>query len=250
MMPIETPDNWLRHHPLSDGEQLFALFSSASAAKPLKAWQLSHGTQAPSPIWGDTPYAQWAEAMPYVVRVDAGSGFFDWVASTEARDWGWLFVSSATQEALVEQFRSLTKVLLPTGDEVFFRFWDGRYLLPILASDEVDAAELLPLVGRCLINGQAQGIGGRATHTTRQSPWWQVPPSLPARLGAQDPATHINNLITWLSEERPDLFEAFPEQVLRRKVARFVACGDVSGDAKQALADYLAQECDRSGCKP
>jgi hypothetical protein len=127
-----SPHEWLEQHPLKTSEQLFAIFSNASAAEPFNAWQRSISVQAPSPIWADTAYAEWEPVMPYVGIVAAGSEFLEWVASTESRDWGWLAVSSASQDVLVEHLRSLTQVLLPNGNAVFFRFWDGRYLLPIL----------------------------------------------------------------------------------------------------------------------
>ena len=46
------------------------------------------------------------------------------------------------------------RLALPNGNAVFFRYWDGRYVLPILQSAEVNAAQLMPVIGRCLINGQ------------------------------------------------------------------------------------------------
>jgi hypothetical protein len=237
-----SPHDWLEHQPLKPSEQLFAIFSNASAAEPFKAWQQSVTAQAPSPIWADTAYAEWEPVMPYVGIIAAGSEFLDWVAITESRDWGWLAVSSASQETLVEHFRSLTQALLPNGDKVFFRFWDGRYLLPILQSAEVRVAELMPVIGRCLINGQSFEIGGRALKSSRVFPWWQVPATLLEQLAAQSEITRINNLLRWLSEDRPDLFEAFSDSVLRRKVGSFLEAPGLSQAPKQALVDYLMAE--------
>src|SRR3990167_4251981 len=157
-----SPHAWLERQPLKPGQQLFAIFGNASASQPMKAWQLSTPAQAPSPIWADTTYAEWEPVMPYVGIVPASSEFLQWVATTESRDWGWLAVSSASQEALVEHLRSLTQVLLPNGRAVFFRFWDGRYLLPILQSADVNPTQLMPVLDRCLINGQPLDIGGSA----------------------------------------------------------------------------------------
>lgn len=237
-----SPHAWLERQPLQSSEQLFAIFSSACAAEPFKAWQRSITAQAPSPIWADTAYAEWEAVMPYVGIVAAGSEFLEWVATTESLDWGWLAVSAASHQALVEHFRSLTQALLPNGDKVFFRFWDGRYLLPILQSAEVDSVQLLPLIGRCLINGQALEIGGRALKTSLAFPWWKVPATLLEQLAAQSEITRINNLLKWLSEDRPDLFEAFSESVLRRKTASFLEAPDLPQAPKQALVDYLMAE--------
>ena len=237
-----SPHDWLERQPLKPSEQLFAVFSNASAAEPFKAWQRSVTAQAPSSIWVDTVYADWDPVMPYVGIVAAGSEFLEWVANTESRDWGWLAVSGATQEVLVEHLRSLTQVLLPNGSTVFFRFWDGRYLLPILRSAEVDATQLMPVIGRCLINGQPFEIGGNALKTSRLFPWWEVSESLLKHLASESATTRISNLLKWLSEERPDLFEAFSESVLRHKVAIFLEAPDLPQAPKTALVDYLMAE--------
>ncbi|APV39456.1 hypothetical protein PFAS1_08890 [Pseudomonas frederiksbergensis] len=237
-----SPHAWLDRQPLKPSEQLFAIFGSASTAEPFKAWQRSIKAQAPSPIWAGTAYAEWEPVMPYVGIVAAGSEFLQWVATTESRDWGWLVVSSAPQEVLVEHLRSLTQVLLPNGNAVFFRFWDGRYLLPILRSAEVDATQLMPVIERCLINGQSLDIGGQALTTSRVFPWWEVSESLLKQLAEESATTRINNLVKWLSEERPDLYEAFSESVFRHKVAIFLETPDLPQAPKTALVDYLMAE--------
>ena len=237
-----SPHAWLERHPLKPGEQLFAIFSGASAAQPLNAWRHTTLAQAPSPIWADTAYAEWESVMPYAGIVAASSEFLQWVAKTESRDWGWLAVSSASQEALVEHLRSLTQVLLPNGNAVFFRFWDGRYLLPILRSADVNAVNLMPVLERCLINGQPLHIGGNALKTSRVFPWWEVAESLLEDLATQSATTRIDNLMKWLSEDRPDLFEAFSQRVLRHKVAIFLQAPDLPQAPKQALANYLMAE--------
>lgn len=241
---VLSPRAWLERQPLQPSEQLFAIFSSASAAEPFKTWQRSITSQAPSPIWASTAYAEWEAVMPYVGIVATDSEFLQWVAATESCDWGWLAVSSATQESLVEHFRSLTQVLMPNGNAVFFRYWDGRYVLPILQSAEVNAALLMPVIGRCLINGQPLDIGGSALKTARVFPWWEVSESLLNHLATESATTHINNLLKWLSEDRPDLYEAFSESVLRHKVASFLEMPDLPQAPKSALVDYLMTELD------
>ncbi|WP_415772929.1 DUF4123 domain-containing protein [Pseudomonas sp. LB3P38] len=237
-----SPHAWLDRQPLKPSEQLFAVFSNASGAEPFKAWQRSITAQAPSPIWAGTTYAEWEPVMPYVGIVAAGSEFLEWVATTESRDWGWLAVASVSQSVLVEHLRSLTQVLLPNGNAVFFRFWDGRYLLPILQSIDVNTTQLMPVIDRVLINGQPLAIGGSALKTSRLFPWWEVSESLLQHLASESATTRINNLLKWLSEDRPDLYEAFSESVLRHKVAIFLETPDLPQAAKTALADYLMAE--------
>ncbi|KDD69929.1 hypothetical protein V466_06260 [Pseudomonas mandelii PD30] len=237
-----SPHAWLDHQPLKPSEQLFAVFSNASDAEPFKAWQRSITAQAPSPIWADTAYAEWEPVMPYVGTVAGGSEFLEWAATTESRDWGWLAVASISQDVLVKHLRSLTQVLLPNGNAVFFRFWDGRYLLPILQSTDVNATQLMPVIDRVLINGQSLDIGGSALKTSRVFPWWEVSESLLKHLANESATTRINNLLKWLSEDRPDLYEAFSESVLRHKVAIFLETPDLPQAPKTALADYLMAE--------
>lgn len=237
-----SPNAWLERQPLQSTEQLFAIFSNASAAEPFEARRRSSSAKMPSPIWADTAYADWDAVMPFVGAVAVGSEFLNWVASTASRDWGWLAVSSQGQQALVEHLRSLTQVFLPNGNTVFFRFWDGRYLLPMLQCDEVDGAQLLPAIGRCLINGQSVEIAGSAQNTSKDFPWWEVPESLLQQLGDQDPSTQVSNVMQWLSEEQPGVFEAFPENVLSSKVANFLKAPDMPSAPKNELLAYLIEE--------
>lgn len=226
-----TPAEWLAREPLKPSEQLFAIFSNASDARPPLV--------GPNPIWADTIYAEWDTVMPFVGIVAADSEFLDWVASTESRDWGWLAVSSASLEVVVEHFRSLTQVLMPDGAAVFFRFWDGRFLLPILQSDEVQSAQLIPVISRGLINGQAVDIGGRAQVSGRVFPWWKVPESVLASAGN---SVRIGNALQWLSEEHPALYEAFPQVVLRYKVQQFFQVSASEESSQSVLLAYLQDE--------
>lgn len=225
------PSEWLVREPLKSSEQLFAIFSHASNAKPPMV--------GASPIWADTIYAEWDAVMPFVGIVPADSEFLDWVATTESRDWGWLAVSSASLEVVVEHFRSLTQVLMPDGKAVFFRFWDGRFLLPVLQSKAVDTAQLLPVISRGLINGQAVDLGGGAQVSGQVFPWWTVPESV---LASASDEVRVGNAVQWLSEEHPGLFEAFPVQVLRCKVRQFFQVATSEESSQSALLEYLLTE--------
>ena len=237
-----SPHAWLERQPIQPSEQMYAVFGNVSAAQVLNAWQRSNPQQPAIPIWADTAYAEWEAVMPYVGIVAADSEFLQWVATTESQDWGWLAVSSAPLKAVAEHLRSLTQVLLPNGNAVFFRFWDGRYLLPILQAGEVDAAQLLPVIGRCLINGQSLEVGGAAQTTARVFPWWEVPTTLLKQLAEQSSATLVGNLTKWLSEDRPDLYEAFSPVVLTHKMANFLETPELPPVPKAELVEYLMAE--------
>ncbi|MBT2337866.1 MULTISPECIES: DUF4123 domain-containing protein [Pseudomonas] len=236
-----TPRAWLQDQPLQASEQLFAIFSSASDGGAASAWK--HSMTAPaSPIWADTPYAEWESVMPYVGLVSPDSGFLDWIATTDALDWGWLAVSSAGQQALAEHLRGLTQVLLPSGKPVFFRFWDGRFVLPILQSAQVDVGQLLPAIDRCLINSQSLDVGGNAQRQARAFPWWAVPEGVLKSLAKDSADCLVDNLLNWLDAEHPQLFERVAECILRRKIAHFLDTPGLAQAPRAALLEYLAQE--------
>ncbi|WVV48293.1 DUF4123 domain-containing protein [Pseudomonas sp. NA13] len=199
-------------------------------------------TSVPSPIWADTPYAEWEAVMPYVGVVTAGSEFLDWIAATDSLDWGWLAVSCAGQETVAEHLRGLTQVLLPGGKAVFLRFWDGRFMGPILQSAAVDAGQLLPVVSRCLINGQSLEIKGNVQRPARIFPWWEVPVVLLDAMTEAPTDCLMDNLLTWLGEEHPSLCERIDQCILRRKIAHFLERSKPVSAPKAPLQAYLLRE--------
>jgi hypothetical protein len=237
----QSPRAWLEDHPLQASEQLFAIFSNASSAGVLSAWKRSMSSEA-SPIWADTPYAEWESVMPYVGLVGVDNGFLDWIAATDSLDWGWLAVSCVNQQTLAEHLRGLTQVLLPGGKPVFLRFWDGRFLRSILQSTEVEAGQLLPVITRCLINGQSLEIMGNAQRAARAFPWWQVPVALLETMAEVPTDCLLDNLLTWLGEEHPYLFERVDDSVLRSKIAYFLERSESVEASKAPLLAYLVRE--------
>lgn len=233
-----SPGLWLESAPLQAGEQLFAVLGNASDCKPLEAWRRTDG-RALSPIWAGSEYAAWDEVMPCVAVVAVDSAFLEWAAECEGTDWGWLAVSSCSLQTVAEHLRSLTKVLLPDGQAVFFRFWDGAYVLPVLQALGPQAKALLPVFSRYWINGCQHEVAVTVAGTAKASPWWQVPPQVLQHLSEQSSVTLVDNLLQWLEEQRPDLHSAFALATLKHKVAYFARGPDVS---HQALAVWLASE--------
>ena len=234
-----TPNDWLAQCPLLPNERLYVVLGRASDAKPLAAWQVSAIGMSPQALWAGTAYAGWDEVMPYAGVVEPDSAFLDWIATTDASDWGWLAVSSSPLEVVVAHLQSLTKILLPDERSVFLRFWDGAQFLPIVQKlgDEIGA--VLPVFQRYLINGQPLSVATPPVTAAKASPWWRVPESLLEHLAAQSPQTLIDNLLQWLEEQRPDLYAAFTPATLQHKVAYFARSTDISAEA---LAGYLDSE--------
>lgn len=243
-MPSEpiTPKDWLAQQPLQSGERLYLIVSAASDADALKTLYLTEPTAQLIPIWGGTPYSTWQPVMPYLTELKANSAFLPWIAETDALDWGWLAVSRSEPNEVFEHLRSLTQVKMPDGTEVFFRFWDGRHIYPILRGLGEKAGEVLPVFERYLINGQALEVGTRVVPKVRDWPWWEVLKGLLEGLSKDNPATLVSNLMQWLEEDRPDLYTAWPENNLKLKITRFVRRPDAPQNLKEALINHLILE--------
>nr|WP_274706122.1 MULTISPECIES: DUF4123 domain-containing protein [unclassified Pseudomonas] len=232
----------MAQQPLQNGERLYLVISAASDADALKTLYLTEPTAQLLPIWGGTPYSTWQPVMPYVTELKANSAFLPWIAETDALDWGWLAVSRSEPNEVFEHLRSLTQVKMPDGTEVFFRFWDGRHIYPILHGLGEKAGEVLPVFERYLINGQALEVGTRVVPKVRDWPWWEVPKALLDGLGKDNPTTLIANLMQWLEEDRPDIYTAWPENNLKLKISRFVRRPDAPKNLKEALLNHLILE--------
>ncbi|BEA62396.1 DUF4123 domain-containing protein [Escherichia coli] len=101
---------------------LYAILSNVSEAKPVREYYQHDGSQTPTGLYSATPYADWTEAMPMIVRLDENSPFLKWVETTEHKNWGWLARSPMPFERILQHLRGLIKVILPDGKEVFFRY--------------------------------------------------------------------------------------------------------------------------------
>jgi hypothetical protein len=237
-----TPKDWLAQQPLQTGERLYLVISAASDSDALKNLYLTEPTAQLIPIWGGTPYSTWQPVMPYVTELKANSAFLPWIAETDALDWGWLAVSRSEPNEVFEHLRSLTQVKMPDGTEVFFRFWDGRHIYPILHGLGDKAGEVMPMFERYLINGQSLEVGTRVVPKVKDWPWWEVPKPLLDGLAKENPTTLINNLMQWLEEDRPDIYTAWPENNLKLKISRFVRRPDAPKNLKEALLNHLILE--------
>jgi hypothetical protein len=237
-----SPKDWLAQQPLQSGERLYLIISAASDADALKTLYLTEPTAQLLPIWGGTPYSTWQPVMPYLTELKPNSAFLPWIAETDALDWGWLATSRSAPNEVFEHLRSLTQVKMPDGTEVFFRFWDGRHIYPILRGLGEKAGEVLPVFERYLINGQVLEVGTRVVPKVRNWPWWEVPENLLKALTETDPTTVVENLMQWLSEDCPALYFEFPEANLRRKVERFVRQNPNTEDMAERLTAQLTKE--------
>lgn len=241
-----TPRDWLSSQPRRDKSHLYVVMSNASEANPLHAYYQQPFAITPLPIWDGTPYADWQAVMPFLGELPPDSPFLDWVEQAAEEDWGWLASSPYSAETVLEHLKGLTQVCMPDASEVFFRFWDGRHLLPILSRLGAKAGELLPVFDRYLINGQGLEIALPELIPAKPYPWWQVPASLLGKLNEQDPTPLVDNLMQWLREDHAELYFAFPEPNLRLKTEHFVRHGQHTEDTLAGrFKAHLEQELTR-----
>ena len=123
-MPLS---NW-RTITATSSMPLYAVLSNVSDAQAVKNYYITDSSQTPYGLYTGTPYEHWFSVMPMLVRLDEHSPFLDWVNNTEYKDWGWLARSHLPFEDICAHLRSLTQAIMPDGETVFFRYWDGEYL--------------------------------------------------------------------------------------------------------------------------
>ncbi|MFI8747203.1 DUF4123 domain-containing protein [Pseudomonas sp. NPDC077186] len=238
-----TTREWLDSIQLNQDTHLYVVMSNASDAAPLKAYYQDEQAASPSAIWSDTPYAEWWPVMPLLGALSMHSPFLDWIDQQSDEDWGWLAISPEPLETVLDHLRSLTQVRMPDGTEVFFRFWDGRQLLPILRHLGSEAGELLPVFEHYLINGQTLRAERPEIISSKTYPWWNVPSALLTALSQDDPSTLVDNLMQLLREDHPELYFAFPEANLRLKTEHFIRHATYTEDTLAGLFEaHLEKE--------
>lgn len=97
-----------------------------------------------------------AEVAPYLVRLDPGSAFADWVVREGwGRHWGVFAASDAGMREVRHHFRTFTTVHGPDGKPLLFRYYDPRVLrlfLPTCTAEELRV--FFGPVGRYLLEGE------------------------------------------------------------------------------------------------
>lgn len=130
-----TIDLWIKQFPAE--YRLYALLSGPAISEALSRYYQLDGRDSPEGIWLNTPYREWHDVMPRLVSIHKDSPFLDWIARQTEQSWGWLALAPCSQGYLIQKLRLLTKVKLPDNKEVFFRYWDGKYLIEILEASNV-----------------------------------------------------------------------------------------------------------------
>lgn len=241
---MTTTHEWLATVP--EELNLYAVLGSISDAKPVTAYFQATGQINLTALWLETPYANWFQAMPYLVPIDRQSPFLAWVDQTNAKDWGWLAASPYDSEQIRQHLKSLTKATMPDGQEAFFRYWDGRHLYPILnyLNEKQQAGQVIPVFNHYLINQQVLDVElPSKLPEPKAYPWWQVEQALMDKLVEEDSTALIKNLLNALKDSKPSLYFSYPENSLKLKAQHFIENEDYSLDLlAQSFEEYLVQE--------
>lgn len=204
----------------SSNMPLYAVLNSTGASQAVQEYYIHDGTATPYGLYSGTPYADWFSVMPMIVPLSNNSPFLDWVASTEHTDWGWLARSPFTLDIIAEHLRGLTQVIMPTGETVFFRYWDGEYMAEHVRFMGDKWSEVLPAFPFYWINGEHFTVHISAKAEAQVSPWWQVPQALIDSMLQTNTKPLLESIMQILSEDYPAEFLTFSQPVLKRKIQR------------------------------
>jgi hypothetical protein len=229
--------NW-RTITATSSMPLYAVLSNVSDAQAVKNYYITDGSQTPYGLYTGTPYEHWFSVMPMLVRLDEHSPFLDWVNNTEYKDWGWLARSHLPFEDICAHLRSLTQAIMPDGETVFFRYWDGEYLSIMLDYFTDSWQDVLPAFAFYWINHQSHVVHVPLEQAVQTSPWWQVPQKLLEQLSTAKPKLLVDHILQLLQENYLDIYTAFPHQVLETKIIHLLSLST----KKQNVFDFILQQ--------
>jgi|SRR5690554_3574763 len=230
----------------------YAVLSGTSEPKPVQHFFRTDGLTT-LPLFMGTPYAGWHEVMPFLAQITSASAFLDWVDTTDSEDWGWGFVSNEPFDDVFGHIRSLTKIRLASGQEVFFRYWVARFFGQMLLNlDEAERASLMgPIEAIVLPSGETIRHPGEPSLVSPEPefPWFTLPAEAQNKIAALCWEVLVDNTIAALGKTKPSPLTQYPEPVARRKVERHVKrlCqGDVvtelASEQLQSIHQSLMQE--------
>ncbi|MBY5937595.1 DUF4123 domain-containing protein [Marinobacter nauticus] len=203
----------------------YVVLSGTSESKPVQNFFRTDGLTA-LPLFMGTPYAGWHDVMPFLAQINTTSAFIDWIEESHSEDWGWGLVSRAPFDEVFGHIRSLTKITLADGHEVFFRYWAARFFGQILHSlDEAGRANLMgPIEAIVLPSGETIHHPGvpEVASPVPSFPWFSLPSEVQKRVAALCWDQLVGNTMAVLAKTRPSPLSRYPEPIARRKVERHV----------------------------
>lgn len=218
---------------------IYAILSSVSDAEPVRHYTELDGKNMLHPLYANTAYAQWYPVMPYLVRLSPKSRFWQWIETTKSDDWGWLFASESTENELAPYFTSLTQVIMPDGERVFFKYWEQVYLSIILNTLHESTFSLIPSISSIHLNKENFEFHPKKNELHKVNTWWQVPERVINNIEKDDKHPLISNILTQLQENQGDIWLGFSRDILRNKISIFV---ENYNGIKEELYSELCQQ--------
>jgi hypothetical protein len=162
-LEVKTRDDAVRHlwrTEATNGELAPYLHCILDAANDPRIYPRLRDFEATAEIaslYQGTAGTELAPVSPYLVCLGSNTKIFDWIWDEGlGQSWGIFFWSLYTFEGLRAHFRKLTKVSLPDGKFVLFRFYDPRVLGPFLPScDPKQVSDMFGNVERFVIESPA-----------------------------------------------------------------------------------------------
>jgi hypothetical protein len=136
------------------GEALMAILDGASA--PNLPVRIFRDEPEAACLLGENPAPDLAWTAPYLARIEPPSPFVSWALGDGwGHHWGIYLTSKAPFPQLLAHFRKLLRARLPSGQDVFFRFFDPRVLAEFLPTcDDAQVEALFGPVTQFLFEGR------------------------------------------------------------------------------------------------
>jgi hypothetical protein len=123
-----TPEKLFEGFLAEDGEELCALLDGASVPGLLERLDADGSLKAECLLRGELE-PDMAEVAPYLVRLEPGNEFTQWVVGTGwGRHWGSFVASRQGFRKLRDHLRALTLIYRRDGVPLYFRYYDPRVL--------------------------------------------------------------------------------------------------------------------------
>jgi hypothetical protein len=111
-----------------DGEEVCALLDGASVPGLLERLDAEPALEVECLLRGELE-PDMAEVAPYLVRLEPGAEFTEWVVGTGwGRHWGSFVASHQGFRRLRDHLRALTLIYRRDGTPLYFRYYDPRVL--------------------------------------------------------------------------------------------------------------------------
>lgn len=111
-----------------EGESLCAMLDGASVPELLERFDADPSLEVECLLDGELE-PDMAEVAPYLVRLDPGSEFAEWVVGTGwGQHWGSFVVTRKSFLTLRDHLRALSIIYRADGTPLYFRYYDPRVL--------------------------------------------------------------------------------------------------------------------------